>query len=217
MRDDLTIIYYTSNAEEPEFERRIQRTLMEQSMGLPIVSVSQRPTDFGSINICIGDIGLSPRNMLKQIRTGAKAASTRFVAMAESDVLYHSSYFDFVPPRDDTFYYTDNVYLLFFNRSRFYRKGQRSETSGIVNRDHLIQLIDKLLRGAYRGRLNVAVGRISLQAAFHRDVPTITIKTGNGMRFRHHDIVPESRRLVSPHWGTAASVLHTYFGNGVNP
>lgn len=90
-----TIIYYTSNREYQSFERSIQQTIIENSNGIPIISVSQKPIDFGE-NICIGDIGTSELNILRQIRIGAVCAKTDFVIPCESDILYPPDFFSLI-------------------------------------------------------------------------------------------------------------------------
>ena len=102
-RTDLTVIYYTNNLEKPEFEGRIQKTLKEStdSLGVPIISVSQKPIDFGK-NICVGGVGASSQNAFRQLQIGAMEAKTRFVCPAEADFLHPREYFEFVPPSDRT-------------------------------------------------------------------------------------------------------------------
>jgi hypothetical protein len=63
-------------------------------------------------NICMGDIGFSWLNLYKQLLRGVEAARTRFVATAEHDVLYTAEHYDREPPRDDTFYYNENIWLV---------------------------------------------------------------------------------------------------------
>ena len=48
--------------------------------------------------------------MFRQILAGLEASDAEIVFLAEHDVLYHPSHFDFVPPRDDTYYYDLNVW-----------------------------------------------------------------------------------------------------------
>jgi len=94
---DLTIIYYTSNyldEKNPYFLENTKKQLLKAAGDLPIISVSQRPTKIGQ-NICVGSIGRSHFNIYKQILIGAKAAKTKWVAMAEDDILYSEQHFNF--------------------------------------------------------------------------------------------------------------------------
>ena len=101
---DLTAIYYTCNRERPEFERRIQETLLEAMGDIPLISVSKKPIDLGH-NICVGDVpgGDSSQNAYRQFQIGARAATTKWVCPVEADFLYPPEYFTFEPEREDTF------------------------------------------------------------------------------------------------------------------
>ena len=107
---DTTIIYYTDNTLAEPIAARCRELLLESAEGLPIVSVSQEPIDLGE-NICVGKIGRSWLSLYKQLFAGLTAAKTRYVATAEHDCVYAPEHFRWTPPRDDTFYYNDNMWL----------------------------------------------------------------------------------------------------------
>ena len=86
MTQDITIVYYTSNTENPVFEEKIRQILLADSQGLPIISVSQRPITFGT-NICVGEVGRSSYNQWRQLQIGVQAAKSKYIALAESDFL----------------------------------------------------------------------------------------------------------------------------------
>lgn len=122
VNNDLTIVYYTSNyldEKNPVFLENTKQQLLKAAGELPIVIVSQKPTLFGSnsINVVLGDIGRSHFNIYWQILQGCKAAKTKWVAMAEDDILYSPEHFDFTryikSPQDDVFYYDMNKVSLF--------------------------------------------------------------------------------------------------------
>src|SRR3989344_4115936 len=100
------IIYYTDNRlSEPIFSL-VQKLIMQS--GLPVVSASLKPLDFGENYV----LDLSPGfiTMMKQIITALSASRTDSVFFCEHDVLYPASHFDFTPERDDIFYYNANVW-----------------------------------------------------------------------------------------------------------
>lgn len=100
------IICYTDNKlAEPIFSL-VQKYI--SASGLPIVSVSLRPIDFGD-NIVLN---LTPcyLTMIKQIITGLEASTADYVFFCEHDCLYPASHFEFNPQRDDIFYYNSNVW-----------------------------------------------------------------------------------------------------------
>jgi hypothetical protein len=195
----LTIIYYTSNRERSEFEDKIKATLLEAVGDLPLISVSQKPIGFGD-NICVGDIGVSAESILKQMLAGAVAAKTKFIGFGESDCLYHRSYYDFRPPKDDTFYYPDEVYLIWAKRQSFWLK-RRAETSCIVSREHFIDVINKVLECEFKKySISRFVPKLTKQDTFHVDIPVVSIKTKNGLHWKS----PHSKihKSTLPHWGT---------------
>jgi len=162
-RRDVTVIYYTSNREKPEFEANIRKALWATAkrLRIPLISVSQQPLDFGH-NICVGDVGSSSQNAYRQIQVGAMAAKTRFVCTAEADCLYPRDYFLFQPERDDTFYIANPVWIL-FNQTRiitetvikvveirkrmFFLKPTGSELAMYVGTETLIDRIETVLDG----------------------------------------------------------------------
>ncbi|MCJ7646067.1 hypothetical protein MUO65_04070 [bacterium] len=106
--NDLTLLYYTANTISDACARNVRNHLLEVTGGkFPIVSVSQKPIDFGT-NICIGEIGKSHYNCYKQILTGAMVVKTKYVACCEDDTLYNQEYFSHRPSGDDIFAYNLN-------------------------------------------------------------------------------------------------------------
>jgi hypothetical protein len=106
-----TIIYYTDNCLSGLYLRVCQRALEDAANGKRIISVSQRPINFGD-NICVGDIGRTHLSLYRQMLIGAEAADTEFVALAEHDCMYTPEHFDWIPPRPNVFYYNVNHYFV---------------------------------------------------------------------------------------------------------
>lgn len=101
------IIYYTDNTLDNKWLGSLVKEYILKS-NLPILSVSLKPIEFGKNIHYIGKRGHS--NMFKQILTGLKESTAEYVFLCEHDVLYHPSHFDFVPKRDDIYYYNNNVW-----------------------------------------------------------------------------------------------------------
>jgi len=100
------IIYYCDNRlKEPLFSI-VQEHILES--GLPITSTSLKPIDFGN-NIVVEGQRSYP-TMVNQIVLALENSTTDYVFFCENDVLYPKSHFDFTPPRDDIFYYNENVW-----------------------------------------------------------------------------------------------------------
>ena len=102
------VIYYTDNRLDEPIVSAVQREI--KKAGLPIVSCSLTPIDFGK-NIVL-DLEPGPTTMFRQILTALEASRAAIVYFAEHDVLYSKTNFDFTPPDKDTFYYNTNVYKL---------------------------------------------------------------------------------------------------------
>ncbi len=148
MPTDRTIVYYTSNQEDPIFERRIQARLRETSRDhVPIISVSHRPMAFGD-NICVGEQLPCDFNIIKQIYLGIEAAKTPWILVAEADSLYPPEYFTWTPTGDNTVWCYYNVWILSrWRRScpNYYFKG-RSEGMQMIRRDPWLQKCEAYLR-----------------------------------------------------------------------
>lgn len=98
------ILYYTDNRLiEPLFSA-CQRQLLKA--GLPIVSASLKPINFGENIVVEGKPGYP--TMIDQIVKALEASIAQYVFFCEHDVLYHKSHFDFLPPKDDIYYYNMN-------------------------------------------------------------------------------------------------------------
>ncbi len=111
-KDNTTIIYYTSNFISEKFMQATQSQLIKAKGDLPIISVSQKPMNFGK-NICVGNIGRTHLNIYRQALRGAKEAKTKYIAMAEDDVLYSPGWFTCHTPTPGVFAYNQNVWCIY--------------------------------------------------------------------------------------------------------
>ncbi len=101
MSFDLSIIYYTSNwldEKNPYFLKNCQNQLLKVIGDMPLVYVGQKSYVSklkmrSGINIAFLDMGRSHLNIYRQMLAGVKAAKTKYVAMAEDDILYSYSHF----------------------------------------------------------------------------------------------------------------------------
>lgn len=101
------IIFYTDNKlEGTSIFKIVQEQLLKA--GLPIVSCSLKPINFGK-NIVIEGQRSYP-TMIRQIITCLENSDVDYVFFCENDVLYPISHFDFIPPKDNIFYYNSNVW-----------------------------------------------------------------------------------------------------------
>jgi len=108
---------YTDNSLEPKFEKRLQEELFKAAQGKRIITVSQKPMDFGR-NICVGDIGRSHHSLFTQALIGVKAAKTKYIALAEHDCMYTPEHFNWRPTNDRIFWYNVNHWFVQWGGSR---------------------------------------------------------------------------------------------------
>jgi len=187
-----TILYYTHNRENPEFEQKIMDNIKEMAGDIPIISVSQKPIDMGK-NMCVGEVGLSYLNEWRQILIGAMEAKSQFLIFCESDVLYPQEYFDFNPPEDGIWRY-NNVWMCFHGKGmpQSFRRKKYTEGAQICSRKYVIDRIEEQLKGQplwYDGREYIKDNgrkRLTLRKMpfkfFCGEIPLISFKTGNGVR-----------------------------------
>jgi hypothetical protein len=103
------IVYYTDNRPDQKILEAVREQIRRGTNGNQIVSVSLQPVpDFGQ-NIVL-PLERGYLTMFKQILAGIEACDADIIYFCEHDVLYHPSHFEFVPPRDDVFYYNENCW-----------------------------------------------------------------------------------------------------------
>ncbi len=146
-KEDLSIIYYTSNQLEkdnPYFLSNTKKQLLKAVADLSIVSVSHKPMDLGT-NICLGEIGRSHLNLYKQILIGCKAAKTKYVAMAEDDIFYSYEHFHQELPRGDYFLYDMNKWSVFtWSKPPQYSYRDRMVVNQLIApRDYLVEALEE--------------------------------------------------------------------------
>jgi hypothetical protein len=149
MENDLTVVYYTANYISDEFFENTWGALMLAIGDLPLITVSQKPMGhLGGRNICVGDIGRSHLNIYRQILIGAKAAGTRYVALAEDDILYPASHFQLRPSSDEVFNYDVNKWSLYtWTRPPIFSRLDNIVVHQLIsNRDYLIDDLEERFR-----------------------------------------------------------------------
>lgn len=213
---DATIIYYTSNKEHNDLETRVKENILRVSGGLPIISVSHKPIDFGK-NICVGDVGVSGFNMFRQVQIACREANTRFVISAEADCLYPPDYFAFRPDRDDACYRNNNLYVMPDARDFFFKKNEGATHAQIVGREFYLATLDKLFENAPEWspeEKNFPKERLRKEDVFDEilhyttENPVFQIKTHKGMRYYTNSDRTPIQSI--PYWGDGKAVRAYY-------
>ncbi len=196
-----TIIYYTGNTEKEAFENKVRENILKVKGNLPIISVSQKPIDFGK-NICVGEIGKSYKNAFKQVLIGCQAADTEYVVMTESDCLYPLGYFDFVPTNPNVIYTYDNVWLMWDrdNRTRFYKHGTTCG-SIVLGRELYINMLKDGMPNFFKPEV---------KWKHFTGEPLINIKTRNGVSFGTTLTKGVNPKQSFPYWGNVEDVKRNY-------
>ena len=218
---NLTIIYYTSNKEGEVFEQRIRDTILRNSHNLPIISVSQKPIDFGH-NICVGEVGVSGFNMFRQIEIACKVAKTPFVISCEADCLYPEEYFNFFPGKLDVCYRNTNLYVMGQWRSYFYKKNEGATHAQVIGRQYYLDTLSNLFAGAplwSEEERNFPKERNGMNDIFSKDQifryqgkePVVQIKTTRSMRHYTHS----NRTPINsiPYWGEGKEFRKKYYAD----
>jgi len=101
------VIYYTENCLNREMLTICQKQLRKAFDG-EIAVCSLKPMKFGDKHVVLEGRVKSYPTMITQILAALELSSAENVFFTEHDVLYHPSHFDFIPPRDDIYYYNIN-------------------------------------------------------------------------------------------------------------
>lgn len=137
------IIYYTNN----NLDERIFSVVQEQILKskLSIISVSHKPIKFGENYVLNEESGIV--TMIRQIELALSKSTADYVFFCEHDVLYPASHFEFLPKRDDIFYYNENVYRWDYPKDRLITYDRLISLSGLcVNREFAIEHYRKRLK-----------------------------------------------------------------------
>jgi hypothetical protein len=224
MPPELTVIYYTAQRIPEGFARRVRMHLLTVIGEAPLISVTQRPLDFGQ-NICVGEIGFSTYNVYRQILVGAEAAETPWIACCEDDTLYVPEHFNARPP-PHVFWYNHNRWWV--EPGNRYRYRNRANMCGcVVDRRLAIDTLrikfaaypdpifdKKRLRswgepGRYEGNLGLPEVR---RDEFRSARPIVTFNHDGGLNGRrgHNNTDWWTKEL--PPWGKAGELWERFYG-----
>jgi hypothetical protein len=230
---DLTVVFYTANFIREPFGAYVRGELLKSIGDLPLISVSQKPMDFGR-NVCVGDIGRSYINIYRQMLIGAKAAETKWVAFTEDDILYPPCHFEYRPTSEDVAAYDMNKWAFYswVKPPVFFQSSYRLTTGCIASRRLVIDALEERFakypdgKGARLGAWG-EIGRyekllgvtVRPQEAFHSDVSHVVCFHEDALGFGYLGTRkgrPNVRVTELPYWGKAEDILGIY-GRGVSP
>lgn len=141
MPSDLTILYYTANKADEEFTSKVREQLLLASEGKPIISISKKPMDFG-YNVVEEEKKSSILNIYKVLLMGAKLVKTKWIALAEDDILYTPDHFRIELP-EDSFCYNWSKWSLYQWTNFYSLKNRNTLSCLVVCRDLMIEAIEE--------------------------------------------------------------------------
>jgi hypothetical protein len=140
------VVYYTDSILEPDLDEAVRAQITKAANGIPIISVSQKPLDFGK-NICVGEKPRCYRSLYEQLLLGVEEAEEgSIVYLCEHDVFYHPSYFEFVPPEREHVYFNYNRFYWSFGWGSFCMPaGRRALSQAVAYREVFIDNVTEHL------------------------------------------------------------------------
>lgn len=211
---DLTIVYYTANVINPKIMAANHRSL--KKFGYPIISVSQKPMDFGH-NISVGNIGRSLQNIYRQVLVGAKAAKTEYVALCEDDTFYTEEHFQFRPTQP--FGYNINRWLMHLDLGKYSYRDRPILSQCIARRESLINNLEERfalpeIPDKYCGEMGVFDTKLGIKdygyETFKTELPNMVVchnKNTMGRKLLGKDACDEI-----PQWGKAGYWVKKFDG-----
>ncbi len=217
--NDVTVLYYSANTENENFERHIRNNILRQKGNLPLVSVTQKPLrEFGQ-NICVGERFYCYGNEFRQIQIGLRLVKTKYVLVTEADVLYPPEYFTFIPSDADYYRYA-NVWVNYVRdngrRNKAYFK-LYSDGAQMLKTEFWKNLLDTTLDPNTEWFTNEnqcpRLFRLvtNSQNTWTGNNPVVTFKTVNGVARYTSIIKGTPPQVILPYWGDINKIKRKIF------
>jgi hypothetical protein len=197
----------------------------------PILAVSQKPMDWGGnfTNYCVGNIGRSHLNIYRQIMIGCQQAKTKWVAMAEDDILYSWEHFHNYAPDEEKFAYDMNKWSIFTwnDPPLFSFRMKRKVVNALIAKREMLKdaMEERFAKFPDESKINLSVwgdpGRyeeylhvtIRETEEFYSECPNIVFShplaygyESRGKRKKMGDL----KAIELPYWGKASDILKLY-------
>jgi glycosyltransferase involved in cell wall biosynthesis len=203
------IIFFTDNRLNLKIAHAVQKQL--KRIGLPIVSSSLKPMDFGK-NV-VTDAKRGYHTYFKQIVSALEASTAEIIFFCEHDVLYPKEHFEFTPP-DDKFYYNQNWVKAEWKEKKFTGRvaaWDADQVSGLVcYRETALKHYKKILENFDESKFNRSFepeSRVSSQSWRSKE-PYVDIRQENALTkskwslddFRDKSTAKNFRETTMPEW-----------------
>lgn len=222
---DLSVIFYTANVIPEFFALAVRSRLMDAIGDKPLISVSHQPMSFGK-NIVV-DLPRSHFSIYRQALIGAREAKTKYIALCEDDVLYHSTHFDYIP-NAGKFAYNMSVWALYtWSMPPVFSYKDRRNLSGLIcERLLFIEALEERFAkypdpdnslkdtwgeiGKYETLLGVTVRE---SEEFYSKIPNVAFSHENALSFQglgKRKKIGHLQAYDIPYWHRAEDVLKLY-------
>lgn len=223
---DLTIVFYTANVVPQPFARAICEQLQIAAAGLPIVSVSHQPIDFGE-NIVV-DLPRHHLSIYHQALIGARAAETKYIALCEDDVLYSPEHFK-RRSHGGRFAYNLGYWNIYTWQEEpvFSWKGRRNLGQLVCERNLFIRAMEeRFLRWPDASKVDLSVWAepskyekyldVTVREAeeFYSNPPNIVFSHEDALSFQNlgtRKRLGELRATSIPYWGSAKEIMERVY------
>lgn len=231
--NDLTIIYLTANKLSDHFRKNMQVQLEIASGDSEIITVSKQPLEFpfnqpGSI---IFNTPSTHINIYREALAGVKNAETKYIAIAEDDVLYSPEHFKYRPKNEGHFAYNISCWMIYtwVKPAIFSHRilgSRRNHGMLICERDLYIKAFEeRFAKYSDDSKINNAIwaepGKYEKNLGvteyptetFYTNPPNIMFSHDDGLSnntLGHKKRLGELRALEIPYWGKAEEVLKLY-------
>jgi hypothetical protein len=208
MLTNRVILFYTDSRLDERLAGPVRDVLNVARGDIPIISISQKPLDFGEENICIGEHEPSYPQMYRQILVGLRAVPRgTMVNMCEHDVFYHPSHFEYVPADRRRAHFNRNRYYYHRDCDTFLlSRGKNCFSQGVGDRKPWIDHVKKRLT-------NWKPMQIA-RRNFHSEFPNVDVR--HTQNFTNHGplknpwIRGRKKGVESiPGWGTVQNFRQT--------
>ena|ERR1035437_7555849 len=213
---DLEIVYYTANALPIKFAEAVRGQLDEARGEIEMVIISQPTTQ-----------PRSQAQIYRNVLSGAKVATTKYVACCEDDVLYSQEHFKFRPKQGHWGYNMNSWSIFTWGEPVFTYKapgGRRNLNSLICEREMLIEHLEERFRlwpdevdiniFGEPGKYDNQLGTTPYPSQdFYTNPPNIVFSHQANLQFEGlgtRKALGQVRALEIPVWGRAEDVVKLY-------
>lgn len=223
---ELSIVYITANVIPLVFANNTWEQLIKAAQGNPIIVVSHEPMPIDEHNIVV-DLPRSQASIYRQVLIGAKEATTKYVAVAEDDVLYSPEHFK-QRPKPGHWGYNMNAWNIYtWGEPLFTYKapGGRKNLNGLIcERELLIEHLEKRFE-LWPNEVNINIfgepGKYDNQLGttpypsqeFYTNPPNIVFSHETNLQFKGlgtRKALGQIRATQIPYWGNASDIVKLY-------